>query len=237
MSRKRDEHPSTADTDDELAQLDYYTLLGLTKDASHDEVRAAFRRFALRYHPDRFVDETEALAARALAIYRRGAEAFDVLSDPTERAAYDAVLARGQKRLTEDPAVLLRRAAAPAKEAPAARPAPAPKAAAPAEEKLATFGKPSERDLRAARPRRATKKSLRAMRAPTAKPAPAAPRTPPAPVIRSPQAKAFHDRAQAAIAQGDLRGAWRMLKAAVDAEPDNAELERALYAVERQFRA
>lgn len=231
MSRSHDE------TDAELAALDYYTLLGVAQDATREQIRAAFRRFALRYHPDRFVDQPPALAARALSIYRRGGEAIDVLADPVQRKAYDAVLARGEKRLKDDPAVLLRRVAAAAAPSPPRAPA-APAAtppAPPADEKVATFGKPSERNPRASRPKRATKKSLRALRPPVTKPA-AAPR-PSGPTIKSPQAKAFHDRAQAAIAAGDLRGAWRMLKAAVEAEPDNHELERALYAVERQFRA
>lgn len=206
------------DTENELEALDYYTLLDLALDATTDEIRAAFRRFALRYHPDRFAGEPADVAARALAIYRRGTEAIGVLSDPAQRRAYDTVLARGEKRLKDDPTSLLQRAAPP--------PAPPPK--------VATFGKPSEASPRASRPKRPTKKSMRAMRAvPKSAPPPA----PAAPAIKSPQARAFYDRAQAAVAAGDLRGAWRMLKAAVDAEPGNGALESALYAVERQFRA
>lgn len=179
---ERDEATEAADTERELGRLDYYTLLGVGRDASDEQLRGAFRRFALRYHPDRFAAESPALAARALAIYRRGTEAFEVLSNDERRAAYDTVLARGELRLRDDPSALLRAAAAKGAAVP---------------------GKTAER-----------------------------PRERP----RSPQAKAFHDRAQAALAAGDLRGAWKMLKAAVEADPGDAELERLLHAVAQRLR-
>lgn len=183
---ERDEAPEAADTERELSRLDYYTLLGVGRKASEEELRAAFRRFALRYHPDRLAGESPALAARALAIYRRGSEAFEVLSNDERRTAYDLVLARGELRLSDDASALLRAAAAKG----------APMAAA------------------------------RAGRAPE----------PPRARTRSPQAKAFHDRAQAALAAGDLRGAWKMLKAATEADPDDVDLERALHAVAQRLR-
>lgn len=228
----------------ELDALDYYTLLGVAEDATRADIRAAFRRFALRYHPDRFAGQSEALATRALTIYRRGAEAVDVLCDPQQRRAYDAVLQQGEKRLTDDAVAALRhvesvrakRAAPPAPQQAAAKPAPKPPP------DVATFSKPGA-GVRASRPRppRASKPSKRAM--PAVSPA-AAPVAPPKPAaaptrslrIQSPQARAFFERATEAKAKGDLRGAWRMLKAAVEAEPDNAALESELYAVERHFR-
>lgn len=93
---------------DPLEQLDYYTLLGLEPEVSTDDVRRAFHRFAAKYHPDRFVaggagpDKVE----RAAQIYRRGAEAYKVLTDPRQRKAYDAQLANGQLRFdaTAEPA-------------------------------------------------------------------------------------------------------------------------------------
>lgn len=251
------ESPSAA-----LDALDYYTLLGVAEDASRADIRAAFRRFALRYHPDRFAGEAPELAQRALAIYRRGTEAVDVLCDVDQRRAYDAVLARGEKRLTEDATLTLRRTSpgparpeppraaalkvqagpppsppliprppqAQAMQAPPMQPQTEPKPA------IATFGKPGA-GVKATRPRpaRPSKTSRRAM--PAVRDAAPPPKPAPPPLrIQSPQAKAFFERATKAKAEGDLRSAWRMLKAAVEAEPDNAALESELYAVERNFR-
>jgi len=85
-----------------LDQLDYYTLLQVGDDASTAEIKSAFRKFARKYHPDRFAGATHDKVDQAARIYRRGSEAFQVLSDPKSRAAYDAALRRGQLRLTAE---------------------------------------------------------------------------------------------------------------------------------------
>ena len=61
---------------------DYYLILGVPLDAAPGEIRSAFRRLALQYHPDR---RGEA-GTRA---FRDISEAYDVLSDPAQRARYD----------------------------------------------------------------------------------------------------------------------------------------------------
>jgi curved DNA-binding protein CbpA len=99
---------------DPLDALDYYTLLGVSDEASAIQIRRAFRTFARRYHPDRFVGQSEEKRERAHAIYRRGAEGYQVLTDPVLRTSYDEALTRGTTRMTADP----RRAAPAAKKAP-----------------------------------------------------------------------------------------------------------------------
>ncbi|XP_062208640.1 chaperone protein dnaJ 72 [Phragmites australis] len=69
---------------------DHYQALGLRRDATKAEVKAAFRRRALRDHPDRHAGSTDA-AARADAShrFRQAADAYHVLSDDRRRAEYD----------------------------------------------------------------------------------------------------------------------------------------------------
>ena len=89
-----------AEQPDPLEQLDYYTLLQIEQGASVDQVRAAFHRFAAKYHPDRFqgAGAVQAKIERAAQIYRRGAEAYKVLCDGPRRKLYDAGLALGALR-------------------------------------------------------------------------------------------------------------------------------------------
>jgi len=76
-----------------LDKLSYYAVLGVESRATHDDVRGAFHAFAETFHPDshhgRSRDERRAIDK----IFKRGAEAFRVLSDPQLRAHYDQTLA------------------------------------------------------------------------------------------------------------------------------------------------
>ena len=85
-----------------LDELDYYALLDVDEEASIAKVKEAFRVFARRYHPDRFVGSTPEKIERATAIYRRGTEAYQVLTDPVSRVRYDEALERGELRLTSE---------------------------------------------------------------------------------------------------------------------------------------
>jgi len=67
-----------------LARLDYYAVLGVSRDAPSDEIKRAFRQLALRYHPDRNPDDVDAERR-----FREVAEAYQCLSDDDERARYD----------------------------------------------------------------------------------------------------------------------------------------------------
>jgi curved DNA-binding protein CbpA len=83
---------------DRLDQLDYYDLLQVDESASADDVRRAFHVFAAKFHPDRFAGAPDEKTQRALTIYRRGAEAYRVLSDWELRQRYDWQRARGKLR-------------------------------------------------------------------------------------------------------------------------------------------
>ncbi|MFO0693146.1 MAG: DnaJ domain-containing protein [Polyangiales bacterium] len=92
-------------SEDRLDQLDYYTLLGVPEDAPADAIRAAFHRFAARYHPDRHLGKGLSERERAAQIFRRGTEAYRVLLAPDSRRLYDQGLARGELRLLPGTAV------------------------------------------------------------------------------------------------------------------------------------
>jgi curved DNA-binding protein CbpA len=81
-----------------LDKLDYYALFGLRASAKEADIRDAFHRFALLFHPDRYVDDPERRAA-ALPVFKRGTEAYRVLKNSLLRARYDKVLGSGRLRL------------------------------------------------------------------------------------------------------------------------------------------
>ena len=63
---------------------DYYEVLGVGRDASEDEIKRAYRKMALKYHPDHNPGD-----ATAEQKFKEAAEAYDVLRDPEKRARYD----------------------------------------------------------------------------------------------------------------------------------------------------
>ncbi len=67
-----------------MSQRDYYEVLGVSKDASAADIKKAFRRLAMKYHPDRNPGDEEAEAK-----FKEARAAYDVLSDDQKRAAYD----------------------------------------------------------------------------------------------------------------------------------------------------
>jgi molecular chaperone DnaJ len=67
-----------------MAKRDYYEVLGVSKSASADEIKRAYRRMAMKYHPDKNPDDKKAEAR-----FKECAEAYEVLSDPNKRQSYD----------------------------------------------------------------------------------------------------------------------------------------------------
>src|SRR3990170_3353499 len=67
------------------AKSDYYDILGVTKNSSADEIKKAYRKQALEWHPDRHKDDKEAAERR----FKEINEAYQVLSDSQKRQAYD----------------------------------------------------------------------------------------------------------------------------------------------------
>ena len=68
---------------------DYYEVLGLQKGASADDIKSAYRKAALKWHPDRWVDGTDAEKKTAEEKFKEASEAYSVLSDPQKKAQYD----------------------------------------------------------------------------------------------------------------------------------------------------
>jgi len=67
-----------------MSKRDYYTVLGVEKNASEADLKKAYRRLAMKFHPDRNPDDQEAEAS-----FKEVKEAYEVLSNAQKRAAYD----------------------------------------------------------------------------------------------------------------------------------------------------
>jgi molecular chaperone DnaJ len=67
-----------------MAKRDYYEILGVSKSASADEIKKAYRRLAMKHHPDRNTDDSDAETR-----FKEAKEAYEVLKDEDKRSAYD----------------------------------------------------------------------------------------------------------------------------------------------------
>ena len=67
-----------------MAKRDYYEVLGVNRDASEDDLKKAYRRLAMKWHPDRNPDNP-----KAEEHFKEAKEAYEVLCEPQKRAAYD----------------------------------------------------------------------------------------------------------------------------------------------------
>ena len=67
-----------------MAKRDYYDVLGIGKDADQGSIKSAYRKLALKYHPDRNQGDSE-----AEEMFKEASEAYEILSDQEKRAVYD----------------------------------------------------------------------------------------------------------------------------------------------------
>ena len=67
-----------------MSKRDYYTVLGVNRDAGEEEIKKSYRKLAMKHHPDRNPDDKTSEAK-----FKEAKEAYEVLSDARKRAAYD----------------------------------------------------------------------------------------------------------------------------------------------------
>ena len=75
-----------------MSKRDYYEILGVSKGASDQEIKKAYRKMAIKYHPDKNPDDKSAEEK-----FKEAAEAYEVLSDPNKKARYDQFGHAGMK--------------------------------------------------------------------------------------------------------------------------------------------
>lgn len=67
-----------------MAKRDYYDILGVSRDADEKEVKRAYRKLAMKYHPDRNPEDADAENK-----FKEASAAYEALADESKRAAYD----------------------------------------------------------------------------------------------------------------------------------------------------
>ncbi|KAL1220120.1 Chaperone protein dnaJ 72 [Cardamine amara subsp. amara] len=71
--------------------VDHYQVLGITRNATRQEVKDAFRRLAIKYHPDKHAQSPDHVRHNATVRFKLVSEAYEVLNDDRKRSSYNAV--------------------------------------------------------------------------------------------------------------------------------------------------
>src|SRR5687767_6815475 len=72
-----------------MAKKDYYEVLGISREASEADIKKAYHKLALKWHPDLYANKTEKEKKAAEEKFKEIGEAYSVLSDPPKRKSYD----------------------------------------------------------------------------------------------------------------------------------------------------
>ena len=72
-----------------MAKRDYYEVLGVDKNASENDIKKAYRKAAMKYHPDKFANASDAEKKDAEEKFKEINEAYQVLSDNEKKQQYD----------------------------------------------------------------------------------------------------------------------------------------------------
>ena len=67
-----------------MSKRDFYDILGVTRSSSAEEIKKAYRKLAIKYHPDKNQGDKE-----SEEMFKEAAEAYDVLSNPEKKQRYD----------------------------------------------------------------------------------------------------------------------------------------------------
>ena len=68
---------------------DYYDILGVSRDASEEDIKKAYKKIMLKYHPDRMGNKSDKEKKEAEEIVKSANEAYETLSDPQKKQEYD----------------------------------------------------------------------------------------------------------------------------------------------------
>ena len=84
-----------------VASDDYYKVLGVDRQCDEAALKKAYRRAAVKWHPDKWSSKSQAEQKAAEENFKRVAEAYDALSDPQKRAAYDRYGKEGSRSVDQ----------------------------------------------------------------------------------------------------------------------------------------